>query len=91
LRPPEIDVVEITCQNSILAQLLLQPESDHRLLDFPFPSAVALEIEDFDELLGDGASALDHFACAKVYVDRANGTKVTRFAFTRQSVSWILA
>ena len=68
----KIDIIEVPCEDLVLAELKLQPEGDDGFLDLPLPSPVPLQIENLDQLLGDGAAALNHLAGAKVSIERSS-------------------
>ena len=67
---PHVYVVEVTRQDFVLAKFSLQPECDDRILDFPLPGALFLQIEDLDQLLRDRAAALDDFAGPQIPIQR---------------------
>lgn len=54
----KIGAVEIARQDFLFAEFQLQPKGDNELLYFSFYRAVAVEVLQLDELLGDRAAAL---------------------------------
>ena len=66
----EIDVVQVARQDFVLAEPHVEPHRDGRLADLALQRAVALQVQDFHELLVDRAAALHDLAGRDVSRER---------------------
>ena len=67
----EIDPVEIDLEQPVLAEMMLEPEGQQRLLPLAPQGAVGRQEDVLGELLGDGRAALDDMAGAQIGEDGA--------------------
>ena len=81
----EIGAVEVDREDLVLAELALQPEGEHRLLDLAPRAALRREEHQFRHLLGDRAAAGDHAALDRVLPCRPDHAEGVDAAVGRRS------
>src|SRR2546422_469043 len=67
----EVDLVQVEVEDVVLAELRLEPERQHELLELPLEAPFGSEEERLHDLLGDRAAALHHLTMQDVHHQRA--------------------